>query len=238
LSFFDCIMDMPRYQGKLGSLKRLNLRHRFLVEDFADEIKGTRLLDLGAHDGRWSYAYAAAGAAEVVGFEGRKEVAEQFSEWPNSDFRSKVDMRVTDLFDGLDASVSSGERFDVVAILGIFYHVMDHFRILKQARTLGAKLIIIDSEFSTLQGNVIAVATERTDLTSNAIEGFEGNSETVVGYPTPRALEAMAKALGYDVFWSNWDALPEEQRQGVRADYFRKNKWKRRATCALRAKPS
>jgi hypothetical protein len=48
----------------------------------------------------------------------------------------------------LETFGAAGERFDVVAVLGLFYHLVEHFRLLWLVRQLGPRLVILDSEFS------------------------------------------------------------------------------------------
>ena len=55
---FDFLRTLPPYDENAGSIKRLHQRHKLIVEPFLPRIRGARVLDLAAHDGRWSYALA------------------------------------------------------------------------------------------------------------------------------------------------------------------------------------
>ena len=68
--FYDFLNDLTHYVEHGSSAARMNARHEFLIADFAEEIIGAKVIDLAAHDGRWCYAFAGAGAAWVVGIEG------------------------------------------------------------------------------------------------------------------------------------------------------------------------
>jgi 2-polyprenyl-3-methyl-5-hydroxy-6-metoxy-1,4-benzoquinol methylase len=125
----------------------MNKCHDALIAPFAPEISGSRVLDLASHDGRWSYAFAGAGAASVVGIEGRQEMVDMFDDFPDEALKSKVELRVWNIYDGLEAATANGETYDVVAVFGILYHLMDHFRLFLLIRKLKPKLIIVDSEF-------------------------------------------------------------------------------------------
>lgn len=86
LHFFDFLNEIEEYDDT--SIARMKLRHSYLVEPFEKDIQGARVLDIAAHDGRWSYALAAAGAAEVYGIEARSELIEKFANYPERDFKN------------------------------------------------------------------------------------------------------------------------------------------------------
>lgn len=233
MPFFDFIDTMPRYANiGMPQANRLNLRRRFIIGPTKPAFKNARVLDLASHDGRWCYAFAAAGAREVIGFEGRQELIDTFSDFPDEQLRAKVQLHCTDIFDGLVAAIENGETFDVVGVLGIFYHIMDHRRLLKLISALKPKLVIVDSEFSTRPNPIIQLVQERTDNVLNAIPEFEGQEVVVKGVPSFRAMELMAASAGFDLEWHDVSDIPRGRRGGV-ADYYRKTNM-RRATCFLR----
>ena len=143
-------------------------------------------------------------------------------------------MRVSDVFSGLEKAVAKGERYDVVAIFGLLYHIMDHFRLLSLVRSLGPKLIIVDSEFIKQQGALIRLVREKTDNPLNAAPQLEGQSVAIKGVPSRAAFALMAEALGYGCTWSDWGMLPVDQRGGVQDYYPTPDRNLRRGTCALR----
>jgi hypothetical protein len=231
MGFFDFISNMSLYCGNPKSVTRLNMRYSYLIAPIADELVDAKVLDIAAHDGRWSYALASAGARKVHGVEARPELVAAFSDYPDSEFKKRINLEVGDLYDVLDRLVLKEERYDVVALFGIFYHVMDHFRILKQIQKLRPKLVIIDSEFMTNPNPYIQLIKERTDNCLNAVAQIEGQEFAIKGVPSSAAMEQMAKALGFSTIWLPWEALPVEDRIGV-SDYFRKGNMLRR-TCIL-----
>ena len=233
MGFFDFITDLPRYRDRPYAVPRLNQRHAFLIAPFAEQISGARVLDLGAHDGRWSYAFAGCGAREVIGIEARAELIADFADFPDAALRDRVQLRAADMFDALQQAVDAGERFDVIAVFGVFYHIMDHFRLLSLIRQLQPGLVIMDSEFNMRPKPVIRLMREATENVLNAAPQFEGQDRAVKGIPSRSALEMMADALDFDLSWSDWQSLPTDAREGVQ-DYFRpKGRDMRRATCSL-----
>lgn len=234
MGFFDFLPQVAAYAEDSGAVARLNERHRRIVAPLVPQIAGARVLDLAAHDGRWSLAFAGAGAARVVGIEGRQDLIDRFAQFPQSDFAARVELRCGDIFEGMEKAIAAGERFDVVAVLGILYHVMDHFRLFRLVRALGPRLLIVDSEFALRPGPVIVLGRERTDKVLNSIPQIAGQDRALIGIPSFPAMEAIADALDYNCDWLDWSDLPKGRRGPV-ADYFRPEV-KRRATCLLRPK--
>ncbi|MBQ2260114.1 MAG: class I SAM-dependent methyltransferase [Loktanella sp.] len=234
MGFFDSLQRMRIYQDRPHAGTRMNRRHAFLITDFVKDITGARVLDLGAHDGRWAYAFAAAGAAQVVGIEARADVVAGFAAYPDAELRERVSLRVDDVFDGLEKAIAAGETYDLVAVFGLFYHITDQVRLLRLIRKLAPKVILIDGEFSQRPKPIFVLDTERTDNPVNAPAQVAGQDMALVAIPSFAAMELMADALDYDLIWSDWTRLPVDERRGVQ-DYFRpQGQGKRRATCALR----
>lgn len=243
MPIFKDFLAGPKY-SKPRSINRLEQRYRHIVEPFKGEISGSRVLDLACHDGRWSYALAHAGAKSVVGVEGRADVLEMFKTYRQSEVTERIELRCNDIFAELESENRAGEAYDVVAIFGIFYHIVDHFRLLDLVRSLGPKLVIIDSEFVNRPAPIVFLNLERTDAELNAIPGKFGEQIAAAGTPSFSAMELMAKSMNYEIEWVDWSALPESDRDGV-GDYFapvsRKKEGEhplfvKRATCALRPK--
>lgn len=229
MAFFDFLHDLDDYTTDM--VTRMNRRHARIVAPFAKDLTGARVLDLAAHDGRWSYALAEH-AAEVVGVEARPELIARFALYPAGALHRRVTLVGADIYRDLDARIAVGETFDVVAMFGIFYHVMDHYGLLAKVAQLRPRLILIDSEFMIDRNPMIQMVKERTDNPLNAIAHVPGQEVTLKGVPSTAAMDRMAEVLGYACDWADWDSLPYDQRDTVR-DYFRDTKMRRR-TCVLR----
>lgn len=228
MTIFD---DFGKFRVTPRGHHRLNMRHEFCVSRMKPWFEGRRVLDLASHDGRWAYAYAAAGASEVVGVEGRLELVEEFAAFPDNPVKSRIRLFHDDVVTFMTWLVSIDERFDFIANLGFYYHTMEHYRVLSLARDLGAASMVVDSEFIMTDNPVIQIAHETTDKVSNAIATYDGQVDNVIGVPSTGAMEQMADVLGYDTHWLDWDSLPEDRREGL-GDYFRNHR-KRRGTCRL-----
>lgn len=222
---------LPPYSNNAKAQKRLEQRSKAIIEPFADQFKGSTVLDLGCHDGRWAYAMASLGASKVLGVEGRKEILDCFSVFPESPFKSNVELVCGDMFEHLESLIASETRFDIVALFGIFYHIMDHFRLLALVAKLQPKLVIIDSEFIEADNAMIQVVTENTSNPLNAIQQFHGQSRAVIGIPSKRAVEFMVSVLGYEIKWIDKSAVFGDDRDQI-SDYFRNHR-KVRSTCYL-----
>ncbi|MDC1228927.1 class I SAM-dependent methyltransferase [Octadecabacter sp.] len=173
MGFFDFIADLPHYQDHSAPVPRMNKRFEALIEPNKDVISGAKVLDRASHDGRWCYAFAGAGAASVVGIEGRQEMVDKFTDYPDAALRDKIELRVGDLYDGMEAAVAKGETYDVIGIFGILYDLTDHFRLFQLVRRLKPKLVIVDSEFMLRPAPIMMLVSERTSNVLNAIPQYD-----------------------------------------------------------------
>jgi ubiquinone/menaquinone biosynthesis C-methylase UbiE len=202
----------------ISSRSRLNARWRAIIGWNTAILAGRRVLDLGCHDGRWSFAALEAGARHVIGIEARahlvQKAAENFSHYGVS--ADSYDFVTGDAVEALRALKPAS--IDVVMCLGFFYHTLEHMRLLLEARRLGAEYIIIDTSISPAKEPIVALAFESTEDTRNAVDyGLTGNNKVLVGAPSRSGLLAMLDYAGYqaDFFdWQNnavgdWTDLPD-----------------------------
>lgn len=234
MGFFDFLRDSPRYAANPGGISRLNKRYWFLVRPYVDDIAGSSVLDLASHDGRWSYALSAAGAREVVGVEARTDLIEQFESYPPGPVRDRVSFAPGDVYEVLPRMVAEGRTFDVVALFGLYYHVMDHYGLLKLITALQPRLVIVDSEFYLTDEPAIRVIQEGTAGILHSIPHVPGQVRAPAGIPSKTALTVMAGTLGYGVEWADWETVSSERRAGLASYYREPPEFKRRDTCALR----
>ncbi len=189
----------------IPSRSRLNARWRAIIGWNMAVLAGRRVLDLGCHDGRWSFAALEAGARHVIGIEARahlvKKAAENFSYYgvPTGSY----DFVTGDAMESLSALKAAS--IDVVMCLGFFYHTLEHMRLLLEARRLGAEYIIIDTSISAAKEPIVALAFESTADTRNAVDyGLTGNNKALVGAPSRSGLLAMLDYAGYGAEFFDW----------------------------------
>lgn len=228
--FFNFLEEFEQYDPY--AVARMNLRYHMMVKPYAEDLKGARVLDLAAPDGRWSYALAATGAREVIGIEARAQTIAGFAQFPDETIKERVQLRTGDIYTELDKMIAEQTSFDVVACFGIFYHVMEHYGLLARIAQLNPKLVIIDGEFINANNAIIQIIREDTSGELNAIAQVQGQAKTLVGVPSRVATEQMAEVLSLSCTWADWGALPGNMRRGAQ-DYFREGR-KCRRTCALR----
>lgn len=232
MPFFDFLQSVDSKKYFDSNLKRMELRKRFIVDRFIEEISGSRVLDLAAHDGRWSYALAGSGAREVLAVEGRRELVDQYANFPDAPFKERVQFEVRDIFEVLPVLVQNNEKFSFVAVYGIFYHITNHYGLLNMIKELKPSLVVIDGEFMVAPWPHIALVMEDTRKDLNTLAAYDGQIKAPIGIPSRKALEVMAHSLRFSVEWFDWSVVAPADRSPV-FDYFRDGN-KRRFTCALR----
>jgi hypothetical protein len=187
---------------------RLNLRHQAMFGDNLDIFEGARVLDIASHDGRWSFAALEAGAASVLGVEGRPDLVananrtfEHYGADPER-YRFVAD----DLFHAL--AEEQGE-FDVVLCLGFLYHTLRYNELFARIRQFNPKYLIIDTQVAKGDYLVIRLRVENSGLQSNAIaDDLSYGGRVLTGRPTVSALEAIADAYGFELErYSDWAGL-------------------------------
>ncbi|HWX85604.1 MAG TPA: methyltransferase domain-containing protein [Xanthobacteraceae bacterium] len=187
------------------SRSRLNARWRAVIGWNESILAGRRVVDLGCHDGRWSFAALKAGASHVVGIEARGHLAEKAKD----NFRSygvpagAYEIVTGDAIETLRAMKIGS--IDILMCLGFFYHTLEHMRLLLEASRLGAEYVIIDTSISPAKEPLVALAFESTADTRNAVDyGSTGSNKVLVGSPSKSGLLAMLDYAGYAAEFFDW----------------------------------
>lgn len=204
-------------------LARMNNRARRIFSFDRDLISGARVLDIGARHGFWSWAAHNMGAAETLGIEGRQESADR-----GEALMSGLSHRfvIGNAFDVMPRLAEEGQRFDVILNLGFYYHIYDHYGMLKLMDALHPRVIVIDSEIDDLDEPVVRIRKEKTWEPNNAIPEIEGQQQSAVGNPSRGTVNLIADCFGYEVTWCDWSGLSE-------ADGCEDYRERRRFTCIL-----
>ncbi len=191
---------------QLGSVvDRLNARYLGIIHENRKLIEGATVLDLASHDGRFSFAALQAGAARVIGIEfGADLVQKSLDNMAYYNVPSdKYEFLVGDIYELIDQI----EHCDVVLCFGILYHVNSHLLLLTKIAELDPRTLIIDTNISLLEGAVIELR--------GPVDGRPLRlGESVEGYPSRGALDAMLSSFAwtYEYFdWATSGLLDREQ---------------------------
>ena len=206
-----------------GIMNRMNNRAGRIFSFDQSAIEGGRVLDIGARHGFWSWAAHRMGAAETLGLEGRQESADRGDKLMaplNHKFM------IGNAFDLMPKLAAEGQRFDVILNLGFYYHIYDHYGMLKLMDALKPKVIVIDSEIDDLDEPVVRIRKEKTWEPNNAIAEVAGQKFSAVGNASRGTIELLAECFDYKVEWCDWSDLANTDEC---ADYVER----RRFTCLL-----
>jgi len=224
VAFFDNYPSFYETSKTSPFPNRLNHRYSVLIEKNKKIIENSSILDLGSHDGRWSFAALKNGAKSIYGIEGRDELVQNSESNMKKYAISSENYRFVcgDIFQKI--RVLETKSFDIVFCFGLFYHVIEHMTLLSEIKRISRKYLILDTSISTDNKPIIELREEDTENESNAIRQYHtANKIAVVGYPSKAALEIMLKNLAYEnsfLDWhnmgiTNWDNL-EDYRQNKR----------------------
>ncbi len=197
---------------------RLNARYAAMFAPNLQAFADARVLDLASHDGRWSYGALRAGAAHVTGIEVRPDLIEKSSGIIKGADREKVRFVAGDVFEEMPRLRAEGARFDIVLCLGLFYHILDHDRLMREMAAFKPGLIIVDTALVDTDEPIIRLKTERTNSILNAAPRA-GQGEAPIGVVSRGGLEMLAAGRGYGVTYVDWNVVPVDSRLNLH-DYF------------------
>jgi hypothetical protein len=227
---------------------RLNARHQAIIKENQNIIAGKRLLDIGSHDGRWSFAALQAGAQNVIGIEPRAELIDnaisnmQAYGVDESSYRFIKD-------DAFNFLRSTKNELDVILCLGYFYHTIQHVELAKLMTDTQACHIILDTEVfpmsslcdftetncqpkdrSAKENNfVIQLIKDPVAQEMMAVEDFfTQHGNTIVGRPSVGAIHLIFEHFGYGVREISWDTLIKPSAEGLN-DY--QEGWRKTFLC-------
>ena len=197
--FFDDYPDFCGSTRTAASPRRLNLRHRGIIEANREVLVGARVLDLASHDGRWSFAALKAGASHVIGVEARPDLVDA----------ARATFAAHDVPPGQFTFVA-GDMFqvlrehdlevDVVLCLGFIYHTLRYGELFAAIADTGARHCILDTKVEVSDEPVIRLLSNRTERRANAADDdLSRDGRTLAGYPSVPALELMLDVYGFDV---------------------------------------
>ena len=189
---------------------RLNLRYEAIFGENRDIFEGASVLDLGSHDGRWSFAALVAGARWVTGIEARPELVkaatENLGEYGYGADRARfVTGDVHEVLNTQDFEA------DVVLCLGFLYHTLRYNELLNGIRRTNARYLIIDTFSPHMMGpvpNVNVITEDAGEEGKAAADTYTHGPSVLVGRPNLAAIRTMLGAYGYRVErLSDWAGL-------------------------------
>lgn len=190
---------------------RLNLRHQAIIERNRDVLAGARVLDIASHDGRWSFAALAAGAAHVTGVEARAEAVKSATET----FASyDVDPTTYDFVQGdvFTALNEPGLDVDVVLCLGFLYHTYRHTELLHGIRRLNPRHLLVDTTVTRRSEPVLRLRRDDPEHAGAAVlDPFAHGTHTLVARPSAEAVRMMLQAYDFEIENEvDWPSLIQE----------------------------
>jgi 2-polyprenyl-3-methyl-5-hydroxy-6-metoxy-1,4-benzoquinol methylase len=197
--FFD---QYPRFYNTSRtspSVDRLSFRYHLIIEQNRSLIEGKKVLDLGAHDGRWSFAAIKAGAASVYGIEPRKRLVDNanatFAEYGVPASAYKFVRR--DGYRELERLERTGEKFDTAMVLGFLYHTAREYEVIYRLARLACSAIIVDTRVlrNVKEQPIIRLALESTKAEGSLFSA--GKPVDLAAIPSLPAVHLMLKAAGY-----------------------------------------
>lgn len=189
--------------GKEVLSDRLSERYKRIVEMNIDAFKNKRVIDIAANNGRWSYAAIHAGAISVDSIEWRQDrINDARSYFKKLGCDDKINTNQGDMFSWLDRFDS---KVDTVLCLGIFYHIMDHYMLLRKIAATSPEVIIMDSGFVRSFRNSIHIQLEDPSKHLNTSSVYEGQQSELVGFVSLGLMLQMSWNLGYRCHPMLWD---------------------------------
>ena len=201
---FDRVRDWQRGLDTLGwwhsfelpdgtQIKGINSlehqRNRLAQFPIPDDLRGKRVLDVGAWDGWFSFEMERRGA-EVVSID----------VWDNPRFRqmhellgSRVDYRVLDVYDLAPSRVG---RFDIVLFLGVLYHLKHPLLALERVCSVTTDLAAVDSFVLKEERRRRSRVDTLPIMEFYEADEFGGQTDNWVG-PSPAALMAFCRTAGF-----------------------------------------
>jgi hypothetical protein len=221
----------------VAAAQRMHERHKRIIEANPDSFQGKTVLDLASHNGRWTYAALEAGATFALGIEARQELISrgipEFVEIP----QEKYQFICGDIFDQQALASAAGYRkFDTVLCLGIFYHITDHYRLIRQMRSFNPSSIIFDSSFLTGDTSAVRFRQEDSSDPSNALPEHDDVSGALKGLASIGFMRQTAALSGYDMHIIPWRRDNTDHPESVE-DYLDSTREARRLTMIWKAKP-
>lgn len=203
---------------------RLQKRCRAIFELRADFYKDKRVLDIGSHDGRWSYMALKMGAAHVTGIEARPHLVELANQ-NLSKLNIPEDKYQFIEADALSYMETATETYDIVLCLGFFYHVFDHIDLVRKMARFQPQTMIIDTNITASEAMGCTFKKENVAREGHSIEKqFKTfNGYNYVAWPSIPYLRSILGDFGYGFLAVDWKKILGDNTRGL-GGYLMRNR--------------
>jgi predicted nicotinamide N-methyase len=202
--------------SRAGDAAKMRYRYDLLFGTTDGLFRGKRVIDIGSHDGRWSFCALQHGAAYVCGIEAYQETGapgiENFKHYGVAEER--YSFRFGDVFEIIKEfdPARSDERFDIGLCLGFLYHTTRHFETIAQLHRLGCSTLLIETQVLPRERD--AKVKYRLEDVGPPHHAFSTQGvvaeRTIVAIPSAAAVTMLLESFGYDVKVLPLPPLPPE----------------------------
>ena len=175
------------------------MRHLGIIRENEDVLRGSSVVDIASHDGRWAYAAYDAGATHVTGIEGRQELIDNAIE----NFDDLGVPRDTNRFIQGDAhgkllGHEARRRRDVPRVLN---HTSRYTELFKGIKSTQAEHVIVDTRvLKDVDRPLVEFRAEGTGHQAKAVRDRYTMSRRVLSsVPAEQAVVLMLDVAGYEV---------------------------------------
>lgn len=182
--------------------ERLDERYKRIIKPHIKFIKDKTILDLGCYNGRWSYAALKNGAKYVIGVDGRNNIILK---------DDKFKFIQSDVF-----NINIEEKIDTIFCLGLFYHIIDHFRFFEIMDSFNPETIILDTHLINTDEHIIRIRKEDNNYELNSLI-------PLCGIASKGTLDYFCEYFDYNIKYIEWNGQVTKNTW----DYFTNDKEKR-----------
>jgi tRNA (mo5U34)-methyltransferase len=106
------------------------------------------VLDVGAWDGYFSFAAERHGASRVVASDWHSWVGDNWGNKASFDFvKNQLNSNVDELICKAEELPTEGEKFDIVLLLGVTYHVKNPIALIERVSKRSIERVVIETEY-------------------------------------------------------------------------------------------
>jgi ubiquinone/menaquinone biosynthesis C-methylase UbiE len=201
LSFFASYPKFLETSETGATLDRLDARFSALIESQRSLISGCRILDLGSHDGRWTFAALKNNATSVVAVEPRETFIRQalntFAEYGIDPAQYEFLQTTAQSY----LEKCGDNTFDTVFCFGLLYHLDCFEEILTHCQRVATKAVLVDSMIFPSPRNEVWEGEEDSHHPSN---GIGAESLHRIRVPSQLALTETLTRLGFEISFYPW----------------------------------